>query len=182
MRDGKLGLRDMFLVLCKKQFCLGLIPFVFLNIPLALIILFVSVKIDRYLGFKHFIGYPYNVIFFLIFSSAGFVIICQAYAYLIIVGQGMACPYAGFKGTGKLVTTGPYAVVRHPSVIGKLLGVLSIGMLSGSFFFTFIVIPVLLTWSVYYNRFIQEELCVKKFGNEYVEYRKRVPMLIPKIK
>ena len=78
------------------------------------------------------------------------------------------------------MTSGPYAIVRHPSVIGKLLGIIGLGCLSGSVIFTFAVIPLLFIWSAIYNKFIQERGCLDKFGNDYIEYRKAVGMFIPR--
>jgi protein-S-isoprenylcysteine O-methyltransferase Ste14 len=117
---------------------------------------------------------------FTLFSLSGALIIWRAYSYLVIIGEGGPCPQLG--GTKKLVTSGPYSIVRHPSVIGKLLGIIGLGCLSKSVFFTFVVIPVLFIWSVFYNRFIQERGCVEKFGEDYLKYRKITPMFIPGLK
>jgi protein-S-isoprenylcysteine O-methyltransferase Ste14 len=135
---------------------------------------------EIYINIGRFIHYPYNLLFFLLFSPAGFLFIWYSYTYLIIYGEGSPCPQIG--GTTKLVTVGPYAYVRHPSVIGKFFGVLGVGFLSGSPIFVFVVIPVLTIWSWYYNRFIQEKYTEAKFGQAYAEYRKKTPMFIPKFK
>jgi protein-S-isoprenylcysteine O-methyltransferase Ste14 len=34
---------------------------------------------------------------------------------------------------------------------------------------------------MFYNRFIQENGCVERFGKDYLEYRKKVPMFIPRL-
>ena len=179
MPNQKITIKDMFLVLFKREFYLDITVFIFVCIPAVLIILFFSIKLDSLFGFKNFIDTPYNIALFIIFFSLGSIIVWRAYTYLVIVGEGGPCPQLG--GTKKLVTTGPYAWVRHPSVIGKLFGVIGLGCLFKASFFTFIIIPILFIWSAFYNRFIQEKGCVERFGEEYLKYRKTTPMFIPKI-
>ncbi|MBN1871068.1 MAG: isoprenylcysteine carboxylmethyltransferase family protein [Candidatus Omnitrophica bacterium] len=173
-------LRHMWKTIFKREFYIDMAVFVFVCIPAVLVILFFSSKMDRALDLKPIISYPLNVVFFIILSLTGALIIWRAYTYLVFVGEGSPCPQLG--GTKKLVTTGPYSLIRHPSVIGKLCGVIGLGLLSRSPFFTFAVIPSLFVWSAFYNRFIQEKGCEDKFGGAYLEYRKRVPMFIPKLR
>ncbi|MDD5629576.1 MAG: methyltransferase, partial [Elusimicrobia bacterium] len=144
----------------------------------VLAVLFLARRADRLLGWGPFISPPWSVLLFVVLTLAGGAIIWNAYTYLVFVGEGSPCPQYG--GPKKLVRTGPYALVRHPSVIGKLSGIVGLGCLSGSCAFTFVVIPLLLAWSLYYNRCIQEQGCVDRFGREYLDYRGQVPMLIPR--
>jgi protein-S-isoprenylcysteine O-methyltransferase Ste14 len=180
MQNRRIAIQDMLRVLFKRELYLDMVVFIFLCIPAVLAILFFSIKLDRLFGLKFFIGSPYNIILFIIFFSSGGIIVWWAYAYLVVVGEGSPCPQLG--GTKKLVTSGPYALVRHPSVIGKLMGVIGLGCIFKATSFTFVIIPVLFLWSVFYNRFIQERGCVEKFKEEYIAYRKAVPMFIPKLK
>ncbi|OGW75957.1 MAG: hypothetical protein A2Z72_04650 [Omnitrophica bacterium RBG_13_46_9] len=180
MQNGRITVRDMLRIVSKREFYLDMVVFIFVCIPAVLSILFVSVKLDKRFGLQPFVENPYTVILFFLFSSVGAIIVWRAYTYLIIVGEGSPCPQLG--GTNKLVTSGPYSLVRHPSVIGKLLGIIGLGCLSKSVFFTFAVIPILFLWSIFYNRFIQEKGCVEKFGEEYIKYRRQVPMFIPKLR
>lgn len=177
MQNKKITIKDMICVLFKREFYIDMAVFIFVCIPATLAVLYFSIKLDKAFGFHFFIKNPYNAVFFVIFSTMGAIIIWRAYSYLVIIGEGGPCPQLG--GTKKLVTVGPYAWVRHPSVIGKLLGVMGLGCLSQSSVFSFIVIPVLFIWSAFYNRFIQEKGCEEKFGERYLEYRKNVPMFIP---
>lgn len=175
----KVSVKDMLDVLFKREFYLDMVVFVFVCITGVLIVLYFCFKVDRFFGFQPFIGSPLNYILFFLFTIIGALIVWRAYTYLVVVGEGSPCPQLG--GTRKLVTVGPYAFVRHPSVIGKLFGIVGLGCLSKSVSFTFILIPILLTWSAFYNRFIQEKVCVERFGNEYLKYRKHVPLFLPRI-
>lgn len=176
----KITYKDMIAVLFKREFYLDMMVFIFVCVPLVLLVLFFTLKIGKHFGIRPFIVRPYNIIAFFILSISGGLIVWRAYTYLVLLGEGSPCPQLG--GTNKLVTCGPYALVRHPSVIGKLLGVIGIGCLLQSTFFTFIVVPILFMWSVFYNKFIQEEGCIKKFGEEYLKYRKTVPMFVPRLR
>lgn len=180
MQGRKITINDMLKTLFKKEFYLDMAVFVFVCIFSVLIVLYFCTKVDKWLVFSPFLRNPYNVILFILFSVSGALIVWCAYTYLVIVGEGGPCPQLG--GTKKLVTSGPYSIVRHPSVIGKLLGIIGLGCLSGSASFTFIVIPALFIWSIFYNRFIQEKVCVERFGKAYLEYRRTTPMLIPGLK
>ncbi len=180
MQDRKITIKDMVEVLFKREFYLDMVVFIFVCIPAVLVVLYFSIKVDRKFGFRPFIESPYNVALFILFSTLGALIIWRAYTYLVIAGEGSPCPQLG--GTKKLVRSGPYSLVRHPSVIGKLLGIIGIGCLFRSTIFTFIVIPILFIWSAFYNRFIQEKGCIERFEEEYLKYRKTVPMFIPKLR
>ncbi len=78
-----------------------------------------------------------------------------------------------------LVTEGPYAYVRHPQYSG--LFVIMIGMLiQWPTIITALMFPVLVF--IYYRLSKREEVeMIKTFGDEYQQYRGRVPMFIPKI-
>jgi len=172
--------KEMLAVIFKREFYLDMVVFIFICIPAVLVILLISLKVDKVLGLLPFIPQPWNVVLFIIFSGSGVLTVWRAYTYLVFIGEGSPCPQLG--GTNRLVTCGPYAIVRHPSVIGKLFGIIGLGCLFKATFFTFIVIPTFFAWSVFYNRFIQERGCIEKFGDAYLNYRKIVPMFIPKIK
>ena len=75
--------------------------------------------------------------------------------------------------------TGPYSAMRHPSVLGKVLGVTGLGIAWGSSTFLFIFLPILLLYSYVSNRLIQERFCHERFGESYAQYCLKVPMFIP---
>jgi protein-S-isoprenylcysteine O-methyltransferase Ste14 len=99
------------------------------------------------------------------------------YEQLTREGKGSPSPTAG--RTTVLVTTGIYAHSRNPSLFGKLLGVLAVGMVMNSFSFCFILIPALLVGSLVEKVWRQEPQLVEIFGEEYLRYQKDVPLFIP---
>ena len=82
----------------------------------------------------------------------------------------------------KLVTTGLYSYIRNPMALGGLLILESIGLYTGSLslIFFFAPLPVLL-YAIYIKAVEEPELEIR-FGLEYVNYKKRVPMFIPRLK
>ena len=78
----------------------------------------------------------------------------------------------------RIVTTGVYSIVRHPQYFGGLLAHIGFSFLfSGmcSLLVTPLVIAV-----VYIISWKEEKELIKEFGQEYEDYKSRVPMLIPK--
>ncbi len=79
----------------------------------------------------------------------------------------------------KVITTGPYAIVRHPMYSGGLLMLLATPLALGSWWGLLVFIPMLpiLIW-----RMFDEEKCLSKNLSGYTEYCKKVrSRLIPRI-
>lgn len=82
--------------------------------------------------------------------------------------------------TEKVVTTGVYSIVRHPQYLGALLAHVGISiLLSATYSLLFTPLMVLLIYLI--SRKEEEEL-TKEFGKEYENYKKKVPMLIPRLR
>lgn len=96
----------------------------------------------------------------------GFYIIYQAWKVLHAAQQ-----------RGKLVTTGPYAIVRHPQYDGFILVMLGF-LIMWPTILTLLMFPILVV--VYIRLAKQEEKLVRKeFDPEYALYAQRVPRFIP---
>lgn len=81
----------------------------------------------------------------------------------------------------RLVTTGVYAYLRHPSYFGFFWWGLGTQLLLGNAV-CFMGYAVVL-WRFFSDRIAREEkLLIGFFGNEYVEYRKKTPVGIPFIR
>ena len=85
-----------------------------------------------------------------------------------------------FRANGQLVKTGIYNHVRHPQYLGFLLITSGMNIL-------WVTISTLILWPilvfVYYRLAKDEDNTMeKKFGNEFLEYKNKVPMFIPKIR
>ena len=82
----------------------------------------------------------------------------------------------------RLITTGLYAYIRNPMILGLLLLLLGLGVLFGSLCLIFIFTPLFISINVLYLKAIEEKEMEKKFGENYLEYKKRVPMFIPSLR
>ncbi len=93
-------------------------------------------------------------------------------------GRGTLAPW---DPPAHLVVEGPYARARNPMISGVVFILLGEAALLGS--------PAILAWFVVavvvntvYFKLSEEPGLVKRFGPEYEEYRKHVPMWIPRIR
>jgi protein-S-isoprenylcysteine O-methyltransferase Ste14 len=79
----------------------------------------------------------------------------------------------------KLITSGPYSLIRHPIYLGEILFAFSIPMIANSlygFVIMLVTIPILL------NRIrVEEKILVSRFGQDYLEYAHKTKKLIPYI-
>ena len=82
--------------------------------------------------------------------------------------------------TERIVTKGVYSIVRHPQYLGGLLSHVGITFLLSSLY-SLIVTP-LLTFLIYLIAIKEEKELIKEFGEEYLNYKRKVPMLIPKLR
>ena len=78
----------------------------------------------------------------------------------------------------RIVTNGPYRVIRHPSYTGALLILVGLGLGSRTLAGTLII--VVLFGIVYNYRISVEEKALRaEFGQEYISYAKKTKRLIP---
>ena len=108
----------------------------------------------------------------------GLSLLAATIALFVRQGRGTLAPW---DPTSRLVIQGPYAYTRNPMISGVAFAVLGEAVLFGSIavfaWFAFIVIV-----NTIYFKVSEEPGLVKRFGVEYEEYRRHVPMWIPRLK
>lgn len=77
--------------------------------------------------------------------------------------------------TNVLVRQGVYKYMRHPMHLGLLFFPLSIAFLIGSPSFILIIAPTEMIMMLILIKYFEEPEAIKKFGNEYLEYKNQVP-------
>jgi methanethiol S-methyltransferase len=82
---------------------------------------------------------------------------------------------------GRLVTDGIYARVRHPQYTGLFIIIFGEGIVHWPTIVSVIALPVILIAYTLLAR-KEERQMLEKFGDEYREYQRRVPMFIPRLK
>ncbi len=78
----------------------------------------------------------------------------------------------------QLVTVGLYRYVRHPLYTAGLVFIWLIPILT----WNLLALNIGLTGYVFIGAYFEERKLVREFGERYVEYRNRTPMLIPGLK
>jgi protein-S-isoprenylcysteine O-methyltransferase Ste14 len=80
----------------------------------------------------------------------------------------------------RMVTTGLYRLVRHPSYSGLLLAFLGVACSYGNWL-SLVAIFLPITAAVLYRIHVEEAAMMDTFGQEYAEYCRRTHRLIPGI-
>lgn len=162
--------RPIVLMVCKVY-----IPVLF---PLTFVIALGALKLDTMLGFEGgFLSTPENLTIAAITFAIALVLWLGTYIQLVQIGKGSPSPTAGRTQT--LVTSGIYSYSRNPSLFGKLLGVQSVGVALNSISFCFVLVPLLLAFSLIEKVMRQEPQLIEVFGDEYLRYREAVPLFVP---
>jgi protein-S-isoprenylcysteine O-methyltransferase Ste14 len=84
-------------------------------------------------------------------------------------------PAPRIKEGHELVTTGPYAVLRHPIYTGVLFAIFGSVLISPAWVLSFVIALVIFLWRV--KR--EETLMMSQFPTEYPAYKARTWALIP---
>lgn len=151
----------------------------FVMFPGVVIMCLLGRWLDRTLGLPRLMEWPASLWPGLIAVFVGAISVWYVYGYLFLVGGGSPGTHVD-GGPVRIVDTGPYTIIRHPSVPGKFLAAAGVGLAFGSPTFLFIFLPLFLIYSLLTNRFLQEPTCDKRFGAVYQRYREAVPMVLPR--
>ena len=116
-------------------------------------------------------------------SIVGWVV--WAFGMVLVMAPIIMFPRCGGVGKGKsfvnatrLVDTGIYGVVRHPQYLGNSVLAVGASMASGQLWG--LAAWALLFWIFYVPAIRREdEKLQRRFGNEWQEWRKRTPAVVP---
>jgi len=103
---------------------------------------------------------------------------------LFVIGKGGPADGFGVEispRTKKLVIKGPYRYSRNPMVFGMFLVYFGLAIYLDSLV-CIAVLVFLFFWGIIYLRFIEEKRLLKDFGSKFIEYKDKVPMMIPFLK
>ena len=110
-----------------------------------------------------------------IFSAASLLGLASAYT-MAVRGQGTPLP---IDSPRTLVVSGPYAYLRNPMAAAGMLQGAAVALWHGSLAVCLYVVAGGLLWHVIV-RPIEEADLVRMFDGEFVAYRDRVPLWIPR--
>ncbi len=94
------------------------------------------------------------------------------------IGRGTPVPLPA-TSTRRLIVCPPYSYCRNPMALGIVTMYLGVAVLIGSLSAAFLVILGLGVLTIYI-RLVEEKELAARFGNEYLEYKRRTPFLLPR--
>jgi len=124
---------------------------------------------------------PLRYIVSSLFLLAGIYFALWSNIFLLKIGKGGPVDAFGVSvspQTKKLVTTGPYRYCRNPMVFGALSIYTAVVFYLNSII-GLICLVVFLIGAINYLKLSEEKRLLRDFGDEYVEYKKRVSMIFP---
>jgi protein-S-isoprenylcysteine O-methyltransferase Ste14 len=145
---------------------------------LIALFIFVALQVDKCLNFPQLLPTSLNMIVSAPIIAIGLFLMVWSILNFVRV-KGTPVP---FNPPPKLVTTGPYARVRNPMVTGVFVLLFGLGVLLRSISLVSIFTPLFILFNVWELKAVEERELEKRLGKDYVEYKKRVPMFIPRLK
>jgi protein-S-isoprenylcysteine O-methyltransferase Ste14 len=160
----------------RRNFVKALMPFI-LYVIITLFV-FASFWVDKWLAFPHCGSSSWSLGLSVFMLVIGWLIMFWP-VIAFFSTRGTPVP---FNPPPKLITTGLYAYVRNPMLLGMFIFMLGLGVLFGSLSFIFIFTPLFIVINALYLKAIEEKEMEKKFGRDYLEYKKKVPMFFPRFR
>ncbi len=148
----------------------------FLEALSYLFLVFTSL-ISRLRDFPFYFQLPYVLyvqILGLVLTSAGYLVFIWS-----VVVRGRHAVSWEMPEKQRLVTSGPYHYVRHPSYLGYFLMFIGLFLLWPNLFTLF---PLAAIPGYFSITFEEERLLVQRFGDEYVEYQRKTGRFVPRFR
>jgi len=121
-----------------------------------------------------------NILFHLVSAVLGIILLVLAFRAAANGGRELTKGRVGNiprMETNQLVTIGIYSCMRHPMLFGLTLLPLGWALLLGSPTFIMLVAPLEMLFIIVMVLIFEEMEVSKKFGDAYVRYRQKVPMV-----
>lgn len=124
-----------------------------------------------------------NIIGALLMAVGAFFMI---WSNIDMVKIGRGCPTDGFnislgERTKKLIVQGPYKYTRNPMLFGTFVFYVGLALLLNSY--SALIVPIVfILYMVWHVKKYEEPRLYNDFKEEYIEYKKRTPLLFPKFK
>ena len=156
---------------------IGIIGMFVVAITVFLAIPFACVRLDGLLRFPA-IATPLDTIVGVVLLVVGGAVALWCVILFLAVGKGTPVPLSPPK---RFIVRGPYKYTRNPMALGGWFMLIGETLILHSFtlllFVAFVIIPALTLFIIKY----EEPDLEKRFGCEYLEYKKKVPRWIPRL-
>ena len=156
------------------------------RIIIWIIMIFGGSILGYYLDYLIFENIHQNIIFHIVSLLIG--VFLLFFVMKISKNTGRTLAKYGRKGelkrmqTNILTKQGVYKYMRHPMHLGLLFLPLAVAFLIGSPSFILIIAPVEMIIMLIMIKFVEEPDAIRKFGDEYLEYKNQVPWFCFKMK
>lgn len=150
----------------------------FFFVTLVVLFIVTSLWMDKYLWFPKLLCTPWNITLSIPILVIGLFLTTWSISHFVKV-KGTPVP---FNPPPKLVATGPYAYIRNPMLTGVFILLFGLGILFRSISLVFIFTPLFILLNILELKAVEEPELEKRLGQEYLEYKERVPMFIPRLK
>jgi protein-S-isoprenylcysteine O-methyltransferase Ste14 len=134
--------------------------------------------IDRVLSFPRLLSKPWGIGIAIPLLCIGLFFMSWSIANFFRV-RGTPVP---FNPPPKLVNVGPYAHIRNPMLTGVFALMFGLGFLFRSISSVAICTPLFILLNALELKTIEEPELEKRLGRDYIEYKKKVPMFIPRLR
>ena len=142
------------------------------------VIIIIPCLILYFTGFKYTAPSILQSVLGVFILLCGVLLACWTMFLFYKIGKGTPAPWASPKN---LVVQGPYKYVRNPMIIGVLMILSALSLILNTRYIFYWTILFFVINCIYFKLFEEKQL-EKTFGNQYLEYKKKVPMWLPKFK
>ena len=136
----------------------------------------IALFLDQMLGFPGLLPQEARMPVSLPLITAGIGITAWS-GFHFVKAKGTPVP---FNPPPRVVKTGPYRYARNPMLTGVFLLLFGIGFAANSLSLVLFFTPLYVLINVWELKNIEEPELMKRLGDEYIEYRNRTPMFIPR--
>lgn len=134
-------------------------------------------KFDKLLGLEPL---PFKTVFLVL----GIILFIPGFYFMAVTNKLLRSLGSGtnaFILTKRVVNDDVYKRTRNPMSLGFYLLALGTGFVSGSTVVTLLVVLAVIPSHLLFIKYFEEKELELRFGESYMEYKKQVPFLIPKI-
>ena len=143
---------------------------------LLLLVVFGSLFTDRALGLPRLLpGVPGSLIGLLLLALG-----LPLWAWCIMVFRRARGTPVPFNPPRELVVVGPYAWMRNPMATGVFASLFGVGFLFHSLSMVGVWTPMAFVLHAILVKRVEEPELELRFGSSYIDYRRRVPMFVPR--
>lgn len=141
-------------------------------------VLVAGVASDHALSLPSLLPGPVGIGIGLLLVTAG-LIVWGWCVVLFLEAQGTPVPV---NPPRELVVVGPYSWVRNPMLTGVFATLFGLGFVLHSVSVVFVWTPMFIVLNAIELKLVEEPELERRLGTRYVEYRRRVPMFVPRLR